>query len=249
MKLRDTLNTFENYKEIIDFNLECISDWRNDIYSLLDDEKKGIQRNPRKNLEVIQYITKDITSYQEDLSIAMYSAGYPTEQFKKEFFKEIDSFLLSWKSSYGYVQMIRFLSIGIMLNIDKGIADKIIQMIRKDNPADFLIDTLISFYDKNWKIHHNFTFPKPYIFTKEVVELAKQDKLKALFKLKYYLDNLWYKGHKDCGWYNMHKINKANHIGYWSFESGALVKILGLDDSILKDQQYYPYDLVHYQES
>jgi hypothetical protein len=32
------------------------------------------------------------------------------------------------------------------------------------------------------------------------------------------------------------------------FEQGALVKILGLNDSILKDQQYYPYDMVHWRD-
>ncbi|WP_424411672.1 PoNe immunity protein domain-containing protein [Pasteurella sp. PK-2025] len=171
------------------------------------------------------------------------------EQFKKAFFKETDSFLASWKLSYGYVQIIRFLSIAIMLNADKKIVDKIIEMVKKANPKDFLIDALVSYYDKDWSINESFTFPKPYIFIKEIFELAKSDKSKASFKLKYYLDNLWYKGHKDCGWYDMHKINKSNYIGYWSFESGALVKILGLDDSILKDQQYYPYDLVHYKKS
>ncbi|WP_367575897.1 PoNe immunity protein domain-containing protein [Neisseria leonii] len=30
-----------------------------------------------------------------------------------------------------------------------------------------------------------------------------------------------------------HKSPHGVHRGYWSFESGALVKILGLDDSIL----------------
>ena len=38
-------------------------------------------------------------------------------------------------------------------------------------------------------------------------------------------------------------------FGYWSFESGALVKILGLDDSSLKEVQYYPYDMVHWNEN
>ncbi|WP_424411673.1 PoNe immunity protein domain-containing protein [Pasteurella sp. PK-2025] len=73
--LRDNLNTLDSYNEIINFNLECINDWKQDIFLLLDDNKKGIQRNPRDNLEIIQYITKDIATYQEDLSIAMYSAG------------------------------------------------------------------------------------------------------------------------------------------------------------------------------
>ena len=38
-------------------------------------------------------------------------------------------------------------------------------------------------------------------------------------------------------------------FGYWSFESGALVKILGLDDSSLKEVQYYPYDMLITQDN
>ena len=33
---------------------------------------------------------------------------------------------------------------------------------------------------------------------------------------------------------------------YWSFEVGAVAKILSINDSGLKDVLYYPYDLVHY---
>ncbi|WP_367268550.1 PoNe immunity protein domain-containing protein [uncultured Pedobacter sp.] len=36
--------------------------------------------------------------------------------------------------------------------------------------------------------------------------------------------------------------------GCWSFESGALIKILGLDGNRLKEQQYYHYDAVHWQD-
>ncbi|KXY58127.1 hypothetical protein AT278_02010 [Bacillus cereus] len=50
--------------------------------------------------------------------------------------------------------------------------------------------------------------------------------------------------------YDAHENKNKNDIysGYWSFESGAIVKILKLDDSNLKDTSYYPYDMVHYQE-
>ena len=39
------------------------------------------------------------------------------------------------------------------------------------------------------------------------------------------------------------------YYGYWSFEAGAIAKILNLDDSNLKDVPYYPYDLVHYKSN
>jgi hypothetical protein len=36
------------------------------------------------------------------------------------------------------------------------------------------------------------------------------------------------------------------YCGYWSFESGAIARILQLDDSTLANTPYYPYDMAHY---
>ena len=61
-----------------------------------------------------------------------------------------------------------------------------------------------------------------------------------------YLKRKWYSSHSDYYWYNSHESKANTYFGYWCFEAGAIVKIMGLDDSALKDNQYYPYDLVHY---
>lgn len=38
-----------------------------------------------------------------------------------------------------------------------------------------------------------------------------------------------------------------NHFkGYWAWEAALVVKFFGIDDSSFKDNEYYPYDLVHY---
>ena len=63
--------------------------------------------------------------------------------------------------------------------------------------------------------------------------------------LKKYLKG-WY--NTDCEVFEAHKSDQKIYYGYWSFEAGAVVKILGIDDSELKDIPYYPYDLVHYKE-
>ena len=67
-------------------------------------------------------------------------------------------------------------------------------------------------------------------------------------KLKEYLEKYWYVGHKNMGWYDIHKAKEKLYYGYWSFEAGAIAKILNLDDSNLKNVPYYPYDLVHYKK-
>ena len=56
----------------------------------------------------------------------------------------------------------------------------------------------------------------------------------------------WY--NKDCEVYESHKSVQSLYYGYWSFEAGAVAKILRLNDSKLKGVPYYPYDLVHYRE-
>lgn len=57
---------------------------------------------------------------------------------------------------------------------------------------------------------------------------------------------LWYNNHKDAYWYNSHKSKADTYCGYWSFEIAALAKIFNIDDTILRESQYYPYDLVNY---
>ena len=34
-------------------------------------------------------------------------------------------------------------------------------------------------------------------------------------------------------------------INNWAYEAGAVAKILDLEDGALKEQRYYPFDLVH----
>lgn len=82
-------------------------------------------------------------------------------------------------------------------------------------------------------------FPVPYQSALSIISSNNQSKELSIQKLEKYLKKEWYRGHSDCAW----------HDGYWSFESGALVKILGLDDSSLKGLPYYPYDMVHWNEN
>ncbi|WP_231906256.1 PoNe immunity protein domain-containing protein [Cupriavidus gilardii] len=56
----------------------------------------------------------------------------------------------------------------------------------------------------------------------------------------------WYKGLSGTAWHDTHKsVTQAGHYGYWSFEAGAAVLLLGIeDDTSLHSFPYYPKDLV-----
>ncbi len=54
----------------------------------------------------------------------------------------------------------------------------------------------------------------------------------------------WYKDLAGTGWHDAH-IEQAGYYGYWSFEAGAAVLLLGIeDDSSLHKYLYYPKHLV-----
>ncbi len=57
----------------------------------------------------------------------------------------------------------------------------------------------------------------------------------------------WYNLNKDAPWYNNHLKTRC-YRGYWAWEVAAVAKILHIDDSDLKDNPYYPYDMVHWEE-
>ena len=69
----------------------------------------------------------------------------------------------------------------------------------------------------------------------------------ALSDLTAYLKE-WYLLHEDHLWHDSHLDlqNNDKYVGYWSFESAAVVYLLDLDDSSLHQFLYYPKDLVAY---
>lgn len=235
---RDNIFIEEKINELITFNEMMIKEWLQE----LDQLKQGINPYKRPIEEVIRLTQYDVSYYQKKNMIATYTAGYSIEKFKEEYLKYVDSLLPVWQSNSGYLQMIWALSIGILLEIDEEIFDQLVDLVKKDDPEDYLIDYLIQSRHPEWTIRINYNFPRPYGFTRKIIEEDNSDQ--ALKLLKEYVTKKWYPGHRDTGWYDLHKENIDNYYGYWSFESGALCKLKGLDYKELEGVPYFPYDLV-----
>lgn len=251
MEVRDKFSTKENFAILIRLQTEFIDDCKKDIQDLKDSEDRGIQLYSLPNKEVIQNKHETILMYEYDNLLATYSMGESIDKILP-LYKEIVSLIpVAWNKDNGYILMVNMLSIGILLGVEDTIFGQLAMVSQKEKLNDFLI---------NYFLHHmckidvsvnsvNFLFPRPYAATKEVILFADKDKALSVKRLKKYLSQEWYRGHSGCGWHNIHKINIFAHSGYWSFESGALVKVLGLDDSNLKGLPYYPYDMVHWNEN
>ena len=85
MELRDKLNSLEGYQEIIEQNIKYIQEDFLEIKSLEEDEKKGIQKYPRRNNEIIEAKYENIFNYQCDILIAKYSIGQPISSIMEEY--------------------------------------------------------------------------------------------------------------------------------------------------------------------
>lgn len=242
MGLRDTLNTEENYKDGLISNKEALLYFQVKLQKLQSDLENGIENYKKPTIEVYKSTLATILSYQRDILLATYSIGDSLSAFKEEYIIFVSSLIPVWRKEWGYEQMLWALSIGILLDVDEEIFDQLVDLVKKDDPEDYLIDYLIQSRHIDWKIRINYNFPRPYGFTRKIIEEENSDQ--AVKLLKEYVIKKWYQGSRDSAWYDVHKQNVKNHVGYWSFESGALCKLKGLDYKEFEGLLYFPYDLV-----
>ena len=96
-------------------------------------------------------------------------------------------------------------------------------------------------YESDW-----LCWKKPYEALFHGMTETTQDR--ALRSIDRFLKH-WYKDLAGTGWHDSHKPNEkgeqGGYYGYWSFEAGAAVLLLGIeDDSSLHKYLYYPKDMV-----
>lgn len=235
MKLRDNLNTEIRYKELIQKKTSFVEE------DLHEYQCTGTTWDSKQELSHFDIILRN--AYQ--ILISKYSAGYPVLELIPDYLQGVRFMKKGWNADAGYVTMLWYLSIGVMLECHKELQQLSIllrELSVKDKLFSFLVNNTQDYASEK------LLWTTPYAGLIEVIEFAKTNKEKAVERLQKYLKKEWYKGHSDCGWYNDHKSKWGVHFGYWSFESGALVKKLGLDDSSLQGLPYYPYDMVHCME-
>ncbi|ASI78409.1 PoNi-like cognate immunity protein [Bacillus pacificus] len=243
--MRDHLCIEEKCKRGIEYHKEFIEENREEIKSLEEDEKNGIQRYPNDNKSIIleNYLSNFIHE-MNDIR-AMYSLGEDISKMEVYFYNAIDDLEHTGASKVGYIYMLWIISLGILLETDKKNIERLKKIVDKKNMNDAVIDFLLCASDIGYtNMTNRYYKENPYAKTREIIELAQTDKKEASKRLQTYMEKEWFKGHYDYEWKNAHK--EPGYVGYWSFETAAIVKILELDDTSLKGNNHYPYDLAHY---
>ncbi|ATP40180.1 hypothetical protein CSE16_09045 [Solibacillus sp. R5-41] len=246
--MRDHLCIEEKCREGIEYHKEFIVENKEDIESLKEDERRGIQRNPIDNPSIIEarYL-RNFTHQLNDIR-AKYSLGDDISTIEEDYHNAIDDLEQTGTREVGYLSLLWTISLGILLETDKKNIERLSKVVEKKEINDAVIDFLLCASDIGYtKITNEYDKENPYAKTREIIDLAQTDKKEASKRLQTYMEKEWFKGHYDYDWKNSHK--EPGYVGYWSFETAALAKILELDDTSLVNNNHYPYDLAHYKNS
>ncbi|TWP23051.1 DUF1911 domain-containing protein [Apibacter muscae] len=213
------------------------------INLLIEDNKKYKQENGENT--GYQFVNLSLKYIR--LLECYYSQGGDVQQILPYFEKAIENLSQGWSEEYqGYNLLLEMVSLGVLLDIPKNEFQKIKDFIHKADVSsiedlwkpDSLIFYLLGETDKKRE--------SPFPAYKKLYQITQQPKEEAEISIKKYLDN-WYSMHKDEPWYNSH-LRDSGYSGYWAWEVAAVVKVKGLDDTGFKDNPYYPYDMVHWED-
>ncbi len=235
-----------------------------DINEINEDIKSNISNYPKSNEDILIDCYNSLFNQNLKIIIAKYTLYKRVENIRL-FLDTIKYMDKSWgqKSSNKFVyhsgttpyfsydeywKLITMLSFCVLLDVPNEEFTKLVKIREKVQEKDYLLDTIIASRINDYKVDKHNMKTNPYQELVNIINVAKEgDDFLASEMLKTYLSTQWYKDNKEMYWYNYHK-EKGLYFGYWSFESGAIAKILSLDDSSLKNQKYYPYDMVHFKE-
>ena len=194
----------------------------------------------------IANIKAEIDSIMFSIFKAKFSAGFDLEEIKTDFTQLVRDMPQYWHPLYGYMDILDRLSIAVMYDIDIELWDILVQLVDDNDLGDWLVYFLIA--SKNEGIQYEkyeLKVKKPY---KILMDFIRGNTNDAAILMKY-LKDVWYKSNSDVGWYDSHKHWDNLYCGYWSWECGAIVKLLKVDDAELQHLPFYPYDLVHYKDT
>ena len=202
------------------------------------------------------FICRVIGRRSVDVIQIRYSMDGGLKELQKIYLDSLDYFLRGFNCGNPiYDDILNRISLGILLNIPDENFMKLVDYVQRldeeAKPADWTPDLLLWFLlnsrlKANEKRTHaqKLAFPRLYKGLYKVIQAA--DSETAQKALKDYIGK-WYNLNKDAPWYNSH-LRKNCYSGYWAWEVAAVAKVMHIDDTDLKDNPYYPYDMVHWEE-
>lgn len=176
----------------------------------------------------------------------LYTLGTRDELLPETFNELLKYTVLTWDAdNYSYWDLIKVLSLAVLIKTarENGDLTMLLDKLGEMKKRDYLADKLCAYLDPARPYHcETFRWKNTFEPLKAVFENPDDD---AVGKIDEFLRKRWLIIHKGAAWYGGHNNDKKPYYGYWAYECAAVVKILGLDDTALNGQKWYPYDLQH----
>lgn len=179
-----------------------------------------------------QRILVSMTNYEINLLKAEFSDGASRDNMKILLIRAID--IVKDYKNPTHEDIVILLSMAIMLGIEND-AKKLVENNAKKIADDRLLKCLATYVkDGSIEWDESLTINDAYVGLNEV--FSSKNKEVALLN---YLGK-WYEARKEFAWYNTHLSDSDTYCGYWSFESGAISKMLKLKEDVLSQSVYFP---------
>lgn len=222
--MRDTRKDKAYFDAYVEDELEAIADFEHDL-------ENGVIA-PDRVASVQDWLLMERTH----LLIAKYSRGDDIAELCEMLTQMTDDFCKWWDTD-AYTDNIQFASMAYLFGAD----EKVLEKIRKkmcDNGDGKTYDRLTEFILTGNEVSGKLAWEKSDHFLAEAIEQRSAEPIKT------YLSR-WYSSNRSSGWYDTHKCDDDEllYYGYWCFEAAAIAKRLGLDDTPIRDNKYYPKDL------
>jgi hypothetical protein len=172
-----------------------------------------------------------------------YSYGETIENLKTIYNQILDYYIASIEEDEVYNVTLKVISLRILLDADREKLHQLYKLIQQCKQNDLIFSSLLHPVLQTNEVYSKLCFKRSrssLMLEKILVSSKKED---AEILLKEYLEKFWHtKENLD------HDYDPKNSAGLWAWDAAAIVKILKLDDSGFKDNEFYPYDLVHWNE-
>jgi hypothetical protein len=206
-------------------------------------------------------MTKARATYALNLLALQYSAGSPIADLRALFVATVDYYESYAKYSAGfnaqqgpsyraphitlgdseYQYANQLVSFAFLLGL-KSTLERIAAIIDFDCPVpDGMLDRLLGVYLGGRLKPSECTKHLPYFKTLKIFDASPSEREELMAE---YLED-WYTASRREPYYDSHKRGEEFR-GYWSWESGAIVVALNIDDASYRDAQFYPRDLVDF---
>ena len=247
--LRDTLKNKAYYNDQVDF--------------LTDTIKKRIKKIEKLEVtdEVKMKASFRVTDYTIELLHQKYSRGDDLAELKPHLLEALE--YRQWQKDYADAlpnneqaaridweelheddmrRTLIWLAFAYCLDMGQAYYLKVLELIANQGQDALLDNIAVAMGDTDRDIADTTLFKKRFGKLLKVIEAEPNQRPAAV---KAYLD-AWYKAE---GSPDYHLMDTDAYIGYWCWGAALVVKLYNIDDSSFIDQEYYPKDLVHWQES